>query len=288
MDCKRLILFSALLFVFMPSRAAGRDSLLVMFWNVENYFSYRDTSAMQGKGWSAKRFYAKGNGICKTIFKVAQQEGRLPDVVAFAEIGDSFVLRQLLKETLLRKIDYSPVHYESPDRRGIDCALIYRRSILSLKDSSPKHLYGPQGEVIPTRDILLAGFDSLDILVNHHPSKVGDNSGSGRTIAMDRMNFLCDSLLEASHRRILCIGDFNDALWEADPVGTIKYNGKWEKIDGCFPRGDLDVSERVFADPSLSIKDTKYGGIKPGRTYVGPRYRGGISDHYPILVWIFF
>ena len=315
-----------------------QDSLLVVSWNVENFLDYRtDTTGRHTAG----RFYAKCNSVCKTLLLIAEQEGRLPDAVALMEIGDRFVLDRLVHSTPLRKLDYRIVHYESPDRRGIDCALLYRAGSLRLQHSRPVHLVDTTGLVIPTRDILVAEFDSLCILVNHHPSKVGADSKRRRGIAMTRMNELMDSLAgawrgvdgswrgsEGSWRKsegswrgsdftagtcatkvdstlydgagipsffgpapsgverpVLSVGDFNDDVWQAGGPGTIKYNGSWEKIDGHFARG-LAVREKVFASPLLSEEDRTWGGTKPRRAFSGPRWLGGVSDHYPIILWI--
>lgn len=242
-----------------------------VFWNVENFFSDRPY------------FSAKCNGIAKTIMQIADSEGRMPDIIALAEVGDRKVLERLVFTTTLRKFDYRIVHYDSPDKRGIDCALLYRKSSLRKLGSKPCHLYDSTGAVMNTRDILLCEFDSLEVLVNHHPSKVGEGSGERRRIAMERMNALCDSLEATGKHRILCVGDFNDNLWGPFTQGTIKYNGVWEKIDGYFSRG-IAVEEKVFVSPSLLTKDTKFGGQKPFRSFSGPRWLGGLSDHLPIIL----
>lgn len=287
-----------LLAVFLGLHCSARqDSLLVMFWNVENFFDCKDGgagdsdaefSSTGARRWTGKRFQAKCNSISKIIFKVADEYGRLPDVVGFAEVENGYVMRQLVMSTNLRKIDYDIVHYDSPDHRGIDCALIYRRSTFGFRKSEAKHLYDSLGGIMPTRDILLVEGDSLAVLVNHHPSKVGGGSGTARNIALDRMNAICDSLENAGCKRVLAIGDFNDALWPSESSGTIKYNGEWEKIDGRYDRGFSRVQEDIFDDPLLLEKDSAFGGVKPRRTYSGPRYLGGTSDHLPIVLTVYF
>ena len=269
-----------ILLAALALRAQPADSLLLVSWNVENFLDYRtDTTGRHTAG----RFYSKCNAVAKTLLLIAQQYGRLPDAVALMETGDRFVLERLLYSTPLRKLDYSIVHYDSPDRRGIDCALLYRRGSLRLRHSEPKHITDSSGAVLQTRDILLARFDSLAILVNHHPSKVGEDSERRRGLALGRMWELIDSLDVAGCRHIISVGDFNDDLWHDGSPGTIKYNGKWEKIDGHFSRG-LMVQESVFNDPLLSERDRAFGGLKPRRAFSGPRWNGGVSDHYPIVL----
>ena len=286
----RFLLPAALLqALLLPLRAQtpppGRDSLLVVFWNVENFFDYHSENKPQF--WTAGRFYAKCDAVAKTLLRIADRYGRLPDAVGFAEVENGFVLRQLCASSALRKLDYRIVHYESPDHRGIDCALLCRRSTLPLRGSAPKHVPDSAGGVMATRDILLAEFDSLAILVNHHPSQIGGKD-ERRAAARARLQALTDSLHTSGTARTLAVGDFNQDLWPGAPRGTLKYDGHWEKIDGAFAEGFSAVREEVFDDPLLLVPDSAFGGLKPRRTFVGPRYQGGVSDHLPVVFIIYF
>ena len=280
-----------MLLLLVPAVAsAQRDSLVVMFWNVENFFDWRSGNGPQG--WGASRFYRKCNAVAKTVFKVADEVGRLPDAVGFAEVENGYVMKELVLATNLRKLGYKVIHFDSPDHRGIDCALLYRRSTLSLLAAEPKHLLDSSGAVMATRDILTAQFvtaggDSVAVLVNHHPSQIGGKD-AGRRTAMSRLAALTDSLVQSGCRRVLAIGDFNEDKWHDGSSGTIKYNGAWEKIDGHFATGFTGARERVYDDETLSETDKSFGGTKPRRTFIGPRYNGGVSDHYPIVVTVYF
>ena len=265
--------------------AQTRDSLLVVFWNLENFFDYHSPARPQY--WTAGRFYAKCDAVAKTLLRIADRYGRLPDAVGFAEVENGFVLRQLVGATALRKLDYRIVHYDSPDPRGIDCALLCRGGTLPLRGSAPKHVPDSAGGVLATRDILLAEFDSLAVLVNHHPSQLRGGADR-RALARGRLAALADSLRAAGIRRILSVGDFNEDLWPDSPGGTLKYDGRWEKIDGVFAEGFSRVREEIFADPVLLEPDAAFGGQKPRRTFTGPRYRGGVSDHLPIVIVVYF
>ncbi|MBQ9547539.1 MAG: hypothetical protein IJV01_00060 [Bacteroidales bacterium] len=311
---------------------AGQEELLLMFWNVENFFDWRDGGSGQSdrvfsslgeKHWTRGRFYAKCNAVVKTVLLTADRFGRPPDLLGLAEVENRFVLRQLVQETLLRKWDYEIVHYDSPDRRGIDCALLYRRSRFRLLSSRACPLRDSLGAILPTRDILLAVLEPIRgglaepvaVLVNHHPSKVGSGSEKRRALAMGRLSQLRDSLRTAGIGRIIAVGDFNDAvtaapgvagpfLWSArgtekaapEPfpaarpartAGTIKFQGRWEKIDGCPVLEGFRAVEYIVDAPQLSVRDNGHAGTKPWRTYSGPRYLGGVSDHYPVFYQLF-
>ena len=112
---------------------------------------------------------------------------------------------------------------------------------------------------------------------------------------MSRLRFLADSLQAADISHIIAIGDFNDAVVPAagvsrperssrtpEPPGTIKFQGRWEKIDGCPLLEGARAEEHVFAPQCLLERDS-HGGEKPRRTFSGPRYLGGISDHLPVV-----
>jgi len=269
-----------------------QDSLVVVFWNVENFFDHR--SPHRPQYWTKRRFYAKCAAVSKVLFLVSERfGGRMPDVVGLAEVENEFVLKSLLSSTLLRKEGYKTLHFDSPDHRGIDCALLYRPSSVRLSEGFPVHVRSSDGEVLPTRDILVSVFDSLAVTVNHHPSRIGGKDEMRRR-AFAAMTRTADSLLNESGgqiKRVLSMGDFNEDLWKAAPkgIGTIKYNGKWEQIDGYFAYGEpFKVKMEIFSPKELLTEDRSFGGLRPLRTFLGPRYAGGVSDHLPIVLVLYF
>lgn len=290
--------------------------IFVVFWNVENFFDFRDGGASPSdaefspagaRHWTSDRFYTKCSAIAKTMFFLsADNDGGLPDVICLAEVENSFVLKRLLDRTNLGKYPYHIVHYDSGDARGIDVALLYRGDRMRLMDSRPCRIEGLQ-----TRDILLAQFvtgagDSLCMLVNHHPSKLGGKASDARLRAVSCLKGLCDSLETGGWHDRLAIGDFNDepsngiysvleegqinlaAPLAAKGEGSIKFNGRWELIDQAFVSLGLEAKARmqVHYIPFLLVPDRAHSGMKPLRTYTGPRYAGGVSDHCPISVRI--
>ncbi len=311
--------------VLFAAQTFGREkpvrddkSLLVVFWNLENFFDWvdeglgesdRDFSSFGSRHWSRRKFYAKCDAVAKTILWMGDRYGRMPDLVGIAEVENRGVLNKLLSATLLRKYDYGIVHYESGDRRGIDVAILYKKSSMSLLSSSvvvPSY----EGKMLATRDILhaqmrLSNGSDLDFIVNHHPSKFGgeEESRGRREAAMMTLKHMCDSLAGAN---IIAMGDFNDtpdadsfSIIEGTLVnmgtelhergeGTIRYEGKWDLIDMFLVSRDMVnfVDMEVCRVPFLMTWEKKHPGEKPLRTYSGPRYIGGVSDHCPIILKI--
>ena len=297
-------MFLGLFWPILLSAQPQADTLRVMFWNVENFFA---PQADGERHWGRKKFRTKCQTVAKTLLWAASEQGGLPDIIGLAEVENAFVLRQLIQTTSLRKLDYKVVHFESPDPRGIDVALLYRSSRLCLKSAKPCHLYQADSTILPTRDILLAQFrgpgGEIAVLVNHHPSKYGGVSASGprRKIAVERLRQLADSLTAAGWKHLVAMGDFNDTpdnplylrlsptlVNLAEPLqrqgkGSIKYDGQWELIDLFFiSESLLPAQMEILQVPFLQTPDTGHAGTKPLRTYSGPRYLGGASDHCPI------
>ena len=302
---------------------AAQDEKLVVFWNLENFFDYvdggegesdREWSSTGSRRWTKTRFYTKCDAIAKTMFWIGEKYGRMPDVIGVAEVENSGVLYKLLSSSLLRKYDYKVVHYDSHDRRGIDVALLYRSS-LYRKVSSSVTVPEYDGQKLSTRDILQVCLESVDgerinVLVNHHPSKYGGSqaSESRRDAAMTAMRNLCDSLAVAdSGIPVIAMGDFNDTpdgeqfrmldgvlANKADSLfrtgqGTIRFEGKWDLIDMFMVSGSISEKSamEILQVPFLMTYEKKYPGLKPLRTYSGPRYIGGVSDHCPIVLTVY-
>ena len=299
-----------------------RDSILTMFWNLENFFDHIDQgtgesdkefSSMGSRHWTKKKFQTKCDNIAKSILWVGDRYGRVPDVIGIAEVENRGVLYKLLNTTVLRKYDYAIVHYDSADRRGIDVAILYRRSSFVHVSTSlmvPEH----DGMRLATRDILHVCLQDrsgrhVNFIVNHHPSKFGGSTESDgrRMSAMRALMHMCDSIAGVSEGPIIAMGDFNDnpsstafgiiegALTnKGTPLhekgeGSIRFEGKWDLIDMFMVSPEIDSLSRmeVCRIPFLMTWEWKHPGEKPLRTYSGPRYIGGVSDHCPVILWYF-
>ncbi|MBR3526847.1 MAG: endonuclease [Bacteroidales bacterium] len=305
--------------------AAPESSAQVVFWNVENYFDTRNEADKEDDDftpggdyhWNKKRYLAKRNFIAKALIATADSLGALPAAIALAEVENRRVLDDLVDGTPLAKTGYRIVHRDSPDARGIDVALLYDPARLTLLSCEFLTVEG-----FLTREILYcrlaAAADStlapLHLFVNHWPSKRGGAASSdSRRIAVSQLlsGRIAALLAEDPAARILLVGDFNDTpdsealralcedcglhnialpLWRQGK-GSIRYKGKWELIDQAVVSGQLadeGASFSIFDASFLQEYDSAFLGLKPKRTFVGPRYNGGVSDHLPVLIRLLF
>ena len=235
-------------------------------------------------------------------------------MIALCEVENDSAMIALTKRSLLRKAGYEYVMTSSPDERGIDVALMYQpMSFRLLNHHSIRVKRLP--DMRPTRDILYAkgvliSDDTLHVFVVHAPSRRGGEEASRpyRLQVASPLGQAVDSLyaLNAS-AKILIAGDFNDyhdspALKQLEQhhlinisksakgrngaKGTYRYHGEWNSLDQMLCSHSLyrQMKGCEIGDlPFLLQEDEKYGGKKPFRTYLGPRYLGGYSDHLPLV-----
>lgn len=302
--------------------------LFVMFWNVENFFDTYDNPSTNDETftpagenhWNWKRFEKKRDDIAKTILLATDECGEMPVLVGLCEIENSFVLEELTENTPLARAGYSFLHKDSPDSRGIDVALLYRKDLFTPLEEHYIASSFPTREILYTKGVL-NGLDTIHVFVNHWPSKRGGGKSSSakRKLVSHKARQVTDSILQKNpSANIIHMGDFNDT-WESEPLenldqlvnlsrwaegneGSYKYRESWSTIDQFLVSENLirkEVPEtdtfsnqwiwcekkmKIFAPIHLLCEDEKYLGIKLRRTYSGPRYLGGTSDHLPILL----
>ena len=289
--------------------------------NCENLFDYHhdegkdDTEYLPEatRHWTKKRYWQKLNNIAQELLSCS--DDGIPDMIALCEVENDSVLHDLTSRSLLRNAGYEYLMTNSPDLRGIDVALLY-----SPYTFAPIRSYSirvtPVEQMRPTRDILYAcgqtvSGDTLHVFVVHFPSRFGGEKYSRpfRQAAADRLCQSIDSIQTVtSEPKILIAGDFNDGdesliikqieqhdirnlTKEASAPkgvhGTYRYKGQWESIDHIL--GSPSISNKVGAAfihaPEFLLEEEKrYGGYRPRRTYNGPRYQPGYSDHLPLVV----
>ncbi|MEL6976406.1 MAG: endonuclease/exonuclease/phosphatase family protein, partial [Bacteroidota bacterium] len=141
----------------------------VVFYNVENLFDttndslvWDDERTPEGRyHWTRSRYETKLNHISKVIrsFKTPQGSTILPDVIGVCEVENRKVLDDLVAHPELESLGYDLVHYDSPDKRGIDVALLYRNESFTPTSFQSRRLllFEDDGIRQYTRDQLVVG-----------------------------------------------------------------------------------------------------------------------------------
>ncbi len=201
--------------------AQNKDTITVAFWNTENLFDIYDDKEKNDndflptskKQWTIERYTAKLQHLARVIKDM--NAGRGPDVLGLAEVENKKVLEDLLEQNLAG-MNYRIVHYNSPDKRGISVALIFKSNLLELLDSSADtvHLERNHTTRLILHTVLMTkSKDTLNFFVNHWPSRVGGmyESELHRVSAAQTARNSVDKLLQINpSAAIVIMGDFND------------------------------------------------------------------------------
>ena len=320
-----------------PTEVITQKDFRIGFYNVENLF---DTIDIDGKAdeeftpeskkkWNTERYFKKLNDLAKVVDGM-----NYPAIMGLCEVENATVIKDFIAETSLKNHNYGYVHFESPDFRGIDVAMIYQKNIFQVLDSEAIEINFPKSVIgedkYTTREILhvkgiFAKKDTLHIYINHFPSRRGglEASEPKRTYVAEQLMKSVNSVFSKNkNANILLMGDFNDepdnnsitktigaknlpdnssttelincaAEQDLMKKGTYNFRGNWNMLDQIIVSnallqkdGKLKIGEfMIFQKEWMMYKSDKYG-LTPNRTYGGPNYYGGISDHLPVFVEI--
>lgn len=298
----------------------GIENHPVVFYNVENLFDIFDDKSNDGdrefipeaaKEWDVKRYDTKLNHIAEAILLA---NGKSPLFVGFAELENRTVLEDLIQTNALKNVKYKIIHFDSDDRRGIDCGFIYdanrflptleTRLILKMEDDPS----------FTTRDVIyikgnLSNRAELHVFVNHWPSRrEGISETEPRRLAAagmvrEKINEILDFNPDAN---ILVMGDFNDTpenksirevlcakgqheLTKDDLInllgeeqklglGTTTHRGDWEIFDQMIVSQGLLQGQNnltVFKNNAFIVRDeTLLYTYKNGDQKPGATYGG--------------
>ncbi len=283
--------------------------LTIVSYNVENLFDARHDTLKNdieytpdgARHWSYTRYQNKVEHIAQVICNIGQ--GQAPALVGLCEVENDNCVYKLCHA--MPHFHYRPIHFESPDERGIDVALLYDpRQFTPIDSVALPVRIGADS----TRDILfVTGVTSLNdtlyLFVCHLPSMVGGQAVSEwkRQAAKAVLQHKVDSILSRQpSARIVVMGDMNSSPrndlsgltncmlpFEARQQGTHRYKGIWSCLDQFYISPVLSSVAQVgiYAADFLLTDDTKYLGRKPRRTFSGFRYdKDGYSDHLPIVL----
>ena len=225
------------------------------------------------------------------------------DIVGLQEVENALCVKRLCYT--LRRGEYDFVHYESPDARGIDVALIYKKSRVDTIATRAIKVKGERvnGERLITRDILyvcaqIDKRDTVHFFVCHLPSQRGGKAESEwkRRVAKEVLEEAVDSVFKVqAEAKIVVMGDMNAEDLEVKGLkdermkgeGTHKYQGRWTCLDHFYTSPSLDSLSRaeIYNAAWIQEPDEKYLDLRPKRTYNGFRYqKDGFSDHLPIVL----
>ena len=337
---KHLLLSS--LFLIIQTLTLYAQPMKIMTYNVENLFDTQhdslknDTEFLPNSElhWTNKRFYDKLHEVMQVIVGLGDNE--LPLLVGLCEVENDFVLKAMTQFDPYNQLGYDYVHYESPDARGIDVALLYQKDKFTPLASRPIPVYLPNGQ--RGRDLLytcgaLTDSTLLHVIQVHFPSRrEGALASEPNRVAVAKAvrKAVEEIQMVDSQAGIVIMGDFNDnpsdkvptttlaalpytsgsfedlklynLCWDGYPfenreIGSYFHDGEWDMLDqiivsGALLNGNLSVrimpEAEVYHPKWISKRDKRTGEMVPKRTYVGPFYQGGVSDHFPVFIEIFF
>ncbi len=224
----------------------------IAFYNVENLFDITNDSLVfddertpaGAYGWSLERYQRKIANITKVLSEIGKAiTGASPDIIGLCEIENREVLEDLVNHPNLRDKEYGIVHQDSPDERGIDVALLYRRNaFLPVSYQSRRLLlFDEEGYRDYTRDQLVVSGILDDepwyFIVNHWPSRSGGTLRSKpNRMAAARLNKRIIDSIRRLHpvARIISMGDFNDDPRDASLKKMLNTVGIKKHLDSAY------------------------------------------------------
>ncbi|WP_396602815.1 endonuclease [Algibacter sp. R77976] len=274
------------------------------------------------KNWTPKRYKNKLRKIGYAISNIGQREtGKHPALIGLAEVENALVLKDLIASKHLKDCNYNFIHFESKDERGIDVALLYDTKAFKTTHSEAFEIRLTDTDGTPdyTRDVLLVSGildgEKVHVIVNHWSSRrEGEKETEFKRLASsEKVSAIIDTLKKKDeHAKIIVIGDFNDdpknnsitrlvdnhnlfnpmETLRSFTRGSVKHRRQWFIFDQILISTNFFKSSKneyeffnanIFDEAFLKIHKGPFKGA-PYRTYVGPKYKGGYSDHFPVYM----
>ncbi len=271
---RKLIYFFAFSFIFVAcstgkqasSAASGGNFRVasVAFYNLENLFDTINQSNNDEEflpegsmRWTGMKYKAKLKNMSYVISQLGKETTPGgPSIIGVSELENRGVLEDLVKEPSIANRTYEIVHYNSPDRRGVDVGLLYNPRDFLVTGSKSYRLL-PNDTAFRTRDqLLVSGYllnEKVHIIVGHWPSRTGGEveSAPRRNAAAALSRHIADSLYALDpNAKIVIMGDLND-----DP-----FNESTAKILDA-KRNMEDVPEKGLYNPMWRILDSGVGSL---------------------------
>ncbi len=221
------------------------DIVNIAFYNVENLFDTIDTEGVYDseytplgkKKWNSIKYNQKLENLAEVIHQLGFQN-QAPDLLGLAEIENRSVIEDLIKQNKLNKLNYKIVHYDSPDKRGIDVGLIYNSKRFKVDTSFTRTLTLPKDTSFFTRDLLcvqgkIEG-EAFNIFIAHWPSRRGgEKQSSYKRIAAAKMaRQVIDSLTKLNPTvKTILMGDLNDDPTSASVKQNFGYDTRKSNVE---------------------------------------------------------
>src|SRR5690606_30806654 len=231
----------------------------VAFYNLENLFDtirdekiYDEEWTPKGqRKWDTRKYNQKLKNLSRVISEIGTDENtNMPTILGVSEIENKRVLEDLVDQPDLKSANYGIVHFDSPDRRGIDVGLLYQKRfftpihiksvplyIYDNTETSTKHLNQGKGKRIYTRDqLVVTGLlegEEISFIVNHWPSRSGGEKRSSpyREAAAALNKKIIDSLFQINpDAKVITMGDLNDGPYNNSIKKVLGAKGKKEDV----------------------------------------------------------
>ena len=241
-------------------------AVTIAFYNLENLFDFEDDPITfdddrtpDGKDrWTEPIYWNKVRNMAKVLSEVGRElSGSAPAIIGVCEIENRRVLEDLINTNELEPENYGIVHFDSPDRRGIDVALLYKKNVFipTHTKSVALLIYSDNDATkrIYTRDqLVISGVlsgEKIHIIVNHWPSRSGGEARSRpKRIKAAKLNKrLIDSLWSIDpYAKIITMGDLNDDptspsvkkfLKTHSSKSTSQLKSLYNPMEGMFKKG---------------------------------------------------
>ncbi|CAH8284364.1 hypothetical protein EV196_101323 [Mariniflexile fucanivorans] len=289
-------------------------------YNDDRHTNDNDFLPISVKKWTPKRYDNKLRKLSFAISSIGMKEtGKHPALVGLAEVENAKAIQDLINYKHLENCHYNFVHYDSLDERGIDVALIYDSTAFEVTHSDVFRIQLVNEHGLPdyTRDILLVSGlldgEAIHVIVNHWSSRrEGEKETEPKRMASSHKvtEIIANLRLVNADAKIIVMGDFNDDpssnsiknLVEVSNLynpmdtlrsfsrGTTMHNRQWNLFDQIiFSTNFFDKTPNklefetanIFDEDFLKLFNGKFKG-SPFRTYMGKKYQGGYSDHFPV------
>lgn len=285
---KLIVIILVLLSMFVVTAQEKKFKVhTVAFYNVENLFDTINDSGKSdddylpngAESWTGEKYQSKLHNIAKVLSEIGLDENSdTPVIIGLAEIENRRVLEDLIKQPALLVKEYSIIHFDSPDSRGIDVALLYRRKYfkptsyinkpLIIKDSLSANKNAPnkkgqkkkkQARLLTRDQLLVTGVldgEEMHFIVNHWPSRYGGEkkSSPNREAAAALNKKIIDSLYRINpNAKVITMGDFNDGpynnsikkvLGAKGLKDDVKPSGLFNPMEELSRKGDGSVAYR--------------------------------------------